>query len=65
MASSKKTKDAKKDKPGKDKKNTSLRLDAKTLKALKLKAINEDRSLQQIMEALVQGYLNGDFKIDQ
>lgn len=45
------------------KKNTSLRLGAKTLKALKIKAIEEDTSVQKILEKLVEGYLDGDIKI--
>ncbi len=39
------------------KKNTSLRLDSKTLKALKLRAIEEDTSVQRIIETLVEDYL--------
>ncbi|MEC9197222.1 MAG: ribbon-helix-helix protein, CopG family [Pseudomonadota bacterium] len=46
------------EKEGKDKKkNTSLRLEAKTLKALKLRAIEEDSSVQKIIETLVEDYL--------
>ncbi|MDS9469200.1 ribbon-helix-helix protein, CopG family [Paracoccus sp. MBLB3053] len=37
--------------------NTSLRLDRKTLKALKLRAIEEDTSVQKIIEKLIEGYL--------
>jgi len=44
-----------KDKDGK--KNTSLRLEAKTLKALKLHAIETDTSVQRIIETLVDDYL--------
>jgi hypothetical protein len=51
MAKSKKTKD------DGDKKNTSLRLSGKTLKALKIKAIEEDTSVQKIIEMLVEDYL--------
>jgi len=40
-----------------DKKNTSLRLDRKTLKALKIRAIEEDTSVQKIIERLVVAYL--------
>ncbi len=40
------------------KKNTSLRLDRKTLKALKIRAIEEDTSVQQIVEKLIRDYLN-------
>lgn len=42
----------------KDKKNTSLRLDRKTLKALKIRAIEEGTSVQKIIETLVEEYLN-------
>lgn len=45
------------------KKNTSLRLGSKTLKALKIRAIEEDTSIQKILEKLVEGYLHGDIKI--
>lgn len=41
----------------KDKKNTSLRLDEKTLKRLKIKAIKDDKSVQKILEELVENYL--------
>jgi len=50
-------------KDDKNKKNTSLRLDAKTLKELKVKAVNDDMSVQKIMEKLIKGYLKGEFKI--
>jgi predicted DNA-binding ribbon-helix-helix protein len=39
------------------KKNTSLRLDNKTLKAMKIIAIENDTSVQKIIEELVQKYL--------
>jgi hypothetical protein len=39
------------------KKNTSLRLDKKTLKALKIRAIEEDTSVQKIIEQLIEAYL--------
>ena len=39
------------------KKNTSLRLDSKTLTALKLRAIEDDTSVQRIIETLVEDYL--------
>ena len=39
------------------KKNTSLRLDSKTLKALKLRAIEDDTGVQRIIETLVEDYL--------
>lgn len=42
---------------GKTKKNTSLRLESKTLKALKMKAIREDTSVQKIVEKLITDYL--------
>lgn len=41
-----------------DKKNTSLRLDKKTLKALKIRAIEEDTSVQKLIEKLVIDYLD-------
>jgi len=47
----------KKDK--KDKKNTSLRLDREMLKALKRRAIDEESSVQRIIETLIRGYLDG------
>lgn len=40
------------------KKNTSLRLNSKTLKALKLRAIEDETSVQKIIETLVEDYLN-------
>lgn len=40
-------------------KNTSLRLDDETLKALKIHAIKRDSSVQQIVEKLVKDYLKG------
>jgi len=40
------------------KKNTSLRLDNKTLKALKIIAIENDTSVQKIIEELIRKYLN-------
>jgi len=46
-----------------DKKNTSLRLDSKTLKALKVRAIEDDTSVQAILEFLVGEYLNNNIKI--
>ncbi|NYT86729.1 hypothetical protein [Pollutimonas harenae] len=45
-----------------DKKNTSLRLEKKTLKALKIRAIQEDTSVQKIIETLVQEYINTPLK---
>lgn len=44
------------------KKNTSLRLDKKTLKALKIRAIEEDSSVQKIIEELIASYLNNPSK---
>lgn len=43
---------------GEDKKNTSLRLDRKTLKALKIRAIEEDTSVQKIIERLIEEYIS-------
>lgn len=40
------------------KKNTSLRLEPDVLKALKIRAIKEDSSVQQIVEQLVSDYLS-------
>lgn len=58
MAESKKSTDdpaaAKSDK----KKNTSLRLNTKTLKALKRRAIEDETSVQKIIETLVEDYLD-------
>lgn len=39
------------------KSNTSLRLDKKTLKALKIAAIEEETSLQKLIEQLIIDYL--------
>lgn len=47
------------------KKNTSLRLEPKTLKALKIKVIQDDTSLQAVVERLIEGYLKGKFIIDK
>jgi hypothetical protein len=41
-----------------DKKNTSLRLSGKMLKALKIRAIEEDTSVQKIIEQLIGEYLD-------
>lgn len=43
---------------GGDRKNTSLRLRAKTLKVLKIRAIEQDTSVQKIIEQLVEDYLD-------
>ena len=40
------------------KKNTSLRLDAKTLKELKLIALRTDTSIQKIFEELIGAYIS-------
>ncbi|MBO9445321.1 hypothetical protein [Ruegeria sp. R14_0] len=50
------------EKPDKGKKNTSLRLDGKTLKALKIRAIEEGTSVQKIVETLVNDYLDSSRK---
>jgi len=47
------------------KKNTSLRLESKTLKALKLRAVQDDTSVQQIVETLIDGYLKTPRKKDR
>lgn len=52
MAKTKKTKD------DGGKKNTSLRLSGKTLKALKIRAIEEETSVQKIIEKLIEDYLD-------
>ncbi len=56
-----KPKDA--DRPKISKKNTSLRLDSKTLKALKIRAIEEDTSVQSIVERLIDLYLANKVKL--
>lgn len=48
----------KKPKDDDGKKNTSLRLSGKTLKALKIHAIEEETSVQKIIEKLVEDYLD-------
>ena len=40
-----------------EKKNTSLRLKSRTLKALKLRAIEEETSVQKIIESLIEDHL--------
>ena len=45
------------------KKNTSLRLESKTLKTLKIRAIEEETSVQAIVEELIEQYLNGKVKL--
>ncbi|GLQ32482.1 hypothetical protein [Litoribrevibacter albus] len=42
----------------KNKKNTSLRLDKKTLKALKMVAIEQETSVQKLIEGLIEDFLN-------
>ena len=49
MKSNKKKTSSKKD----SKRNTSLRLDSKTLKALKIRAIENETSVQAIVEQLI------------
>lgn len=50
--------DSSKIKADKDsKKNTSLRLDKKTLKALKIHAIENDTSVQKLIESMIIDYL--------
>lgn len=44
---------------GDRKKNTSLRLPPKTLKALKIRAIEEEISVQKLVENLILAYLDG------
>lgn len=48
---------------GGNKKNTSLRLEVKTLKALKKRAIDEDASVQAIVEDLIGQYLHKKIKL--
>lgn len=43
----------------KKKKNTSLRLERDMLKRLKHKALEEDTSVQEIIERLIREYLEG------
>lgn len=40
------------------KKNTSLRLNKQTLKALKIRAIEQDTSIQKLVESLIKDYLS-------
>lgn len=47
----------KKNKEKNDKKNTSLRIDRNKLKELKILAIKKDTSIQKILEALIERYL--------
>ena len=41
-----------------DNKNTSLRLSGKMLKALKIRAIEDDTSVRKIIETLIEKYLD-------
>lgn len=59
MKSNKKKTSSKKD----SKRNTSLRLDSKTLKALKIRAIENESSVQAIVEQLITDYLNNKIKL--
>ena len=63
----KKQKSSHKDKLGEKeksgKKNTSLRLDNKTLKSLKIRAIEEETSVQAILEGLINQYLANKIQI--
>lgn len=52
-----------KKKADKKKKNTSLRLDETTLKALKMRALETDSSVQAIIEQLVDDYLANRIKL--
>lgn len=57
MSKSKKSADKTAGEKSDTKKNTSLRLNSKTLKPLKLRAIEDATSVQKIIETLVEGYL--------
>lgn len=46
-----------KDADGKGKTNTSLRLDKKKIKKLKMIALKQDTSVQRIVEQLIDDYL--------
>lgn len=52
------------EKKEKAKKNTSLRLDKKTLKALKIIAIEQETSIQKLIESLVKDYIKEHGKSD-
>ncbi len=52
-----------KKKSDKNKKNTSLRLDEAKLKALKMRALETDSSVQAIVEQLVDDYLENRIKL--
>jgi len=41
------------------KRNTSLRFSSQTLKALKIRALEEDTSVQKLIENLIEAYLDG------
>lgn len=47
---------------GDKKKSTSLRLNKKTLNALKIRAIEDETSVQKIIETLVEDYLKNSGK---
>ena len=51
------------EKAGDSRKNTSLRLESKVLKALKIRAIEEETSVQSIVERLVDMYLANKVKL--
>jgi len=44
--------------PDEKKKGTSLRLRKDTLKALKIRAVEQDTSIQSLIEQLIEDYLN-------
>ncbi|AWB66363.1 hypothetical protein C2869_07945 [Saccharobesus litoralis] len=52
-------------KVGDGKKNTSLRLRSKTLKQLKIRAIEEDTSVQKILEQLVERFIAGEIELNE
>ena len=58
MAKSKKSKADPAAEKSDKKKNTSLRLKGKTLKALKRRAVEDETSVQKIIETLVEDYLD-------
>lgn len=64
MASSASSDNKKAAKKKTEKKNTSLRLDRKTLKALKIRAIEEEVSVQKLLERLVVDYLKANREKD-
>jgi hypothetical protein len=46
-----------------DEENTSLRLESRILKALKIRAIEDDSSVQAILEKLIEEYLCNTMKM--